>query len=89
MSGIYSSLPLPLTGWFKRMVFLPRNESLKRGGISFREPEIIDRFNKIYSSGEMKGCLFQEWIKEAIASSGDRRSTIAELQNVSPSDPLS
>jgi asparagine synthase (glutamine-hydrolysing) len=69
VSELYSRLPLPLTGLLKRMVmFLPRNEWLKRGVISLREPDILERFNKIYSffSSEMKDRLFQEWVKDGI-----------------------
>jgi asparagine synthase (glutamine-hydrolysing) len=84
MSCIYSKLPTVFTALLKNIVmFLPRNEWMKRGVISLSEPDIMTRFTKIYSffSIEMRDRLFKEWVKQEIAiKGGGQHSALDHLQ---------
>lgn len=92
LSDLYSRLPQFMTeGMVKTLVrALPRNERLKRGAASLNEPDMLTRFAKIYSffSAEMKNELFQDWVKEELASN-DAKKALKWLQSdVEGLDPL-
>lgn len=73
LSSLYSRLPHSLTEYANKVVYmLPRNERLKRGVTALHEPDRLTRFAKIYSfySAEMKGKLFQNWVKQEIFLNG-------------------
>ncbi len=91
LSNMYRRLPNFLTDIvLKRAVrALPRNERLKRGVNALHDPDLLKRFNKIYSffTEEMKNLLFQQWIKEDISYDDD---ALVWLQSdVRDLDPLS
>jgi asparagine synthase (glutamine-hydrolysing) len=92
LSNMYSRMP----GYFterilKKLVFaFPRNELLKRGVTALHEPDLLRRFEKIYSfySEEMKGRLFQDWVKEILRKNNE--DPLRRLQaDVLDLDPLS
>jgi asparagine synthase (glutamine-hydrolysing) len=70
---------------------LPRSQRLKRGVTALHEPDMLARFAKIYSfySAEMKGKLFQDWVKQEISLNGHEakealRHLYADVQNLDP-----
>jgi asparagine synthase (glutamine-hydrolysing) len=92
LSNIYSRLPHSLTDLAKDIVhLLPRSERLKRGVTALHEPDMLARFAKIYSfySAEMKGKLFQNWVKQEISLNGYEakealRRLYSDVQNLDP-----
>lgn len=94
LSNFYSRLPWLFTeGILKKAVLkLPRNERLKRGVIALNEPDILNRFTKIYSffSSEMKENLFKDWVKEEISKNEyEAKDALCCLQSeVQGLDPL-
>ena len=93
LSSLYSRLPDFAADFVNKAVYmLPRNERLKRGVTALHEPNILTRFAKIYSfySAEMKDKLFQDWIKQDIASNRyEAKEALRHLQNdVRNLDPL-
>ncbi len=93
LSSLYSRLPGSVADFANKAVYmLPRNARLKRGVTALHEPDILTRFAKIYSfySAEMKGHLFQDWVKQDIADNGyEAKEALRHLQNdVHDLDPL-
>lgn len=93
LSRLYSRLPGSVANFVNKSVYmLPRNARLKRGVTALHEPDILTRFAKIYSfySTEMKDNLFQDWIKQDIASNRyEAKEALRHLQNdVCNLDPL-
>lgn len=73
LSALYSRLPHSFSEYVNKIVHkLPRSERLKRGVTALHEPDMLARFAKIYSfySAEMKGKLFQDWVKQEISLKG-------------------
>lgn len=93
-SDAYSSLPQPLTrGFLKRIGDRwVKHEQWKRGLGSLYERDVLSRFVTVYSffTPEMKGQLFQPWLKEQISTDGfEAKHALRQLQSeVMNLDPL-
>jgi asparagine synthase (glutamine-hydrolysing) len=93
-SKYYAQLPQFLT----RDVLSPlgqrfvKNEVLKRGLSSLHEKDVLTRMVNVYSffSTDMKGQLFQPWVKQHISANGvEAKRALAPLQHdVADLDPL-
>ena len=92
LSTMYSRLPHSLTEYTNKVVhMLPRSQRLKRGVTALHEPDMLTRFAKIYSfySAEMKGKLFQDWVKQEISLNGHEakealRHLYSDVQHLDP-----
>jgi asparagine synthase (glutamine-hydrolysing) len=94
ISALYSKMPRFITdsllpGLVRR---LPRSERLKRGTASLSERDHLTRFAKIYSffNAEMKGELFQDWLKTEIPDFeyGAKQALRWLYEDVEGHDPL-
>jgi asparagine synthase (glutamine-hydrolysing) len=94
LSQVYSRLPRLLTEKLVRPVVerVAKNERWKRGVLSLNEPDLLNRFVKIYSfySADMKAKLFQPWLREELSPDGyEARQALQRLQaDVEELDPL-
>ena len=74
LSDGYSRLPYAFTNNIVRPVVLQTatSERLRRGVCSLNEPNMLNRFVKIYSfyTSEMKSQLFQPWLLQHISTNG-------------------
>jgi asparagine synthase (glutamine-hydrolysing) len=85
LAQLYSRLPKALGKGFLRKVGERwiKNEPLKRGLGSLHERDALARWISIYSifTPEMRGRLFQPWVKEQISPEGDEaRRSLEPLQ---------
>lgn len=94
LSQVYSRLPAFLTNnLIPRIVpQITKNESLRRGVLSLNEPDILNRFIKVYSfyTSDMKAKLFQPWLSQQISHNGlEAKRALQRLHSdVQGLDPL-
>ncbi len=95
LSALYARLPHLMTdGMIRPLInLLPGSERLKRGVASLSEPNLLNRFSKIYSfyDDNMKQRLFKPWIQNALKVNGNgSQNALSALQSeVSHLDPVS
>lgn len=85
LSDNYSRLPYIFTNNIVRPLVLQvaKGERLRRGVCSLNEPNMLNRFVKIYSfyTSEMKSKLFQPWLLQHISTDGvEAENALRQLQ---------